>query len=67
MDKILVTQKDLDFLMQWRDAHKDLVRTIPAVFKGINIINKEIGLNVKCIREGEVITFYPVCKNNSFK
>lgn len=63
MDKILVTQKDLDFLMKWRDTHKDLVRTIPAAFKGINIINKEIGLNVKCIRDGDVLTFYPFCKN----
>lgn len=63
MDKILVTQKDLDFLMQWRDSHKDLVRTIPAAFKGINIVNKEIGLNVKCIREGDILTFYPFYRN----
>ncbi len=51
MHKVLLKEKDLQFLLQWRDEHKDLVRLGAAPMKAIKIICVDSGFIITGIRE----------------
>ena len=51
MDKVLLSEKDIESLFGWRDTHKDEVRRNPSPVRDIEIICKESLVRVKCIRE----------------
>lgn len=51
MNKVLLKEKDLHFLLQWRDEHKDLVRLGVAPMKAVKIICVDSGFTITGIRE----------------
>lgn len=55
MNKVLLKEKDLQFLLQWRDEHKDLVRLGVAPMKAVKIICVDSGFTITGIREGKVL------------
>lgn len=57
MDKLILTTAELQSLMQWKDNHKDLVRSMPAPFKAIEI-HVESGFIIKGIRESSSLKLY---------
>lgn len=58
MDKIILTSKDVETVLQWRDQNIELVRQNAAPFKGIILDFPETKINIKAIRDGGRITFY---------
>lgn len=58
MDKIILSSKDVETLLQWRDQNIELVRRNAAPFKGIILDFPETKINIKAIRDGGRITFY---------
>lgn len=52
MDKVILSENDLQYLLKWRDEHKDLVRRNPSPMKSIEIICKDSGFTIKGIRDG---------------
>lgn len=59
MDKVIFKIKDVNALLEWRDSHADLVRTLPMPLKALEFIFPESGWSFKTIREKEFITFHP--------
>lgn len=57
MDKLILTTAELQSLIQWKDSHKDLVRSMPAPFKAIEI-HVESGFIIKGIRESDSLKLY---------
>lgn len=55
MNKVLLKEKDLQFLLQWRDEHKDLVRLGVAPMKAVKIICVDSGFTITGIREEKVL------------
>ena len=55
MDKVYYNKSDLDFLLEWRDTHKALVRLGLCPIKAIKIISLESGLTLTCIRKGNTV------------
>ena len=55
MDRIILTEKDVEFLLEWRDKHKDLVRSMPQPFRAIKLVIKDSALSIKCIRDKNII------------
>lgn len=51
MDKVELTREDITALLDWRDAHKDLVRSLPAPLKAVEICFKHNDFRIKGIRE----------------
>lgn len=49
MDKLIVTQQDVDMVLAWRDENKDLVRNFRPAFDSIVIVNKDTKVNLTCI------------------
>ena len=49
MDKLIVTQQDVDMILAWRDENKDLVRNFRPAFESIVITNKDTKVNLTCI------------------
>ena len=58
MDKAILTSKDIDALLAWRDDHQDFVRSMPSPLKGIEIICKDTGFTIKGIRNKEKVDLY---------
>ena len=62
MDRIILSSKDIETLLSWRDQNKDLIRRNPAPFKGIILEFPETKITIKAstpqllnnIRPGEV-------------
>lgn len=59
MDKVIFKIKDVDALLEWRDNHPDLVRSLPMPLKALEFIFPESSWSFKAIREKEFITFHP--------
>ncbi len=62
MDKILMTKSDFDYIFEWKERHKDLVRRYVSPFKAIEIrvdATKDGGtlIYAKCINEGNILKF----------
>lgn len=52
MDKVILSTQDIEWLLEWRDEHKDEVRMMPAPLKAVEIICKETGWLIKGFRDG---------------
>lgn len=52
MNKIVFNSADIEWLLAWRDNHKEEVRKAPASLKSIQMEFPEVKRKVKCIREG---------------
>lgn len=51
MNKLILSNEDIEFLLKWRDEHKNLVRMAVAPVKAIKIICKDSGYHLTGIRE----------------
>ena len=58
MDKIILSSKDVETLLEWRDNNRDIVRRNAAPFRGIILEFPDTGINIKAIRDGEKLTFH---------
>lgn len=58
MDKIILSNKDVETLLNWRDNNKELVRQNAAPFKSIILFFPDTKINIKTINNGGEITFY---------
>lgn len=56
MDKIVLSNDDLNFLLDWRDKHEDLVRTSTCPLKKVKIVAPETGITLTCIRSERELT-----------
>lgn len=55
MNKVLLNTSDIEFLLRWRDEHKDLVRIGVNPMKAIKIICADSGYAITGIRNGSQI------------
>ena len=53
MDRVLLTQEDIAALMDWRDEHKELVRSFPAPLKSVEILFTHNNYRIIGVRSGE--------------
>ncbi len=58
MDKVEMNQNDITMLLDWRDAHKDLVRSLPAPLKAVEIVMTHNAYRIKGIRKDNSLTLY---------
>ena len=58
MDRIILSSKDVETLLQWRDNNADLVRRNPAPFKGIMLEFPETKIHIKAYNDAGKIAFY---------
>ena len=65
MDKIVLTIKDTEFLLDWRDKNKDLVRRYPPVLPECKIDCTESGYVIKGFRRESTIRLYVSCQGVS--
>lgn len=57
MDKIRLSTEDIDFILRWRDEHKDLVRLGMSPLKVVKIVCFESGYTITAVREGKLLNF----------
>jgi len=58
VDKVEMNQNDIAMLLDWRDAHKDLVRSLPAPLKAVEIVMTHNAYRIKGIRKDNSLTLY---------
>ena len=58
MDKILLSSKDIETLLLWRDQNKELIRRNAAPFKGIILEFPETNITIKAYNDAGKIAFY---------
>ena len=58
MDKILLSSKDIETLLLWRDQNKELIRRNAAPFKGIILELPETNIIIKAYNDAGKIAFY---------
>ena len=58
MDKIILSSKDIETLLSWRDQNKELIRRNPAPFKGIILEFPDTNIITKAYNDAGKITFY---------
>lgn len=58
MDRIILSSKDVETLLEWRDHNADMVRRNPAPFKGILLEFPETNINIKAYNDAGKIAFY---------
>lgn len=58
MDKILLSSKDIETLLKWRDHNADKVRQNAAPFKAIMLEFPETKINIKAYNDAGKIAFY---------
>lgn len=56
MDKIILSQKDIEFVLKWRDEHKDLVRVGVNPLRAVKIICTDSGITLTAINDGTVLS-----------
>ncbi len=57
MDKIILSTSDIDFILRWRDEHKDLVRLGICPIKAVKIEVPETKYIITAVREGNKLSF----------
>ena len=62
MDKIEYTNKDINFLLEWRDKNKELVRMGFCPIKAIKILSIENGITLTCIVTAQPPPLYQTTK-----
>ena len=55
MDKVIYTRKDVEFLLDWRDKNKDLVRMNACPLKAVKIEVSDNGIAMTFVRSGTTI------------
>ena len=58
MDKIILSNNDVETLLLWRDQNKELIRRNAAPFKGILLQFPESFIDIKAYNDAGKITFY---------
>ena len=58
MDKIILSGKDIEALLLWRDQNKNLIRRNPAPFKGIILEFPDTNIMIKAYNDAGKIAFY---------
>lgn len=58
MDKVELSNRDIEALLEWRDQHIAEVRSHPAPLKAVEIICKESGFTIKGIRKEDDLRLY---------
>ena len=58
MDRIILSSKDVETLLKWRDQNRDLVRRNAAPFKGILLEFPETSIIIKAYNDAGKIAFY---------
>ena len=66
MDKIILKKEDIDFLLQWRDEHKDYVRKALCPLKAVKILCVDSGFILTAVREGDVVSISVTNSGKSF-
>lgn len=56
MDKIILSRKDIEFVLKWRDEHKDLVRVGVNPLRAVKIICTDSGITLTAINDGAVLS-----------
>ena len=56
MDKVVLSNQDLEFLFKWKDENQDLVRRFNCPKKAIKAICKDSGLQITFARNGNLIS-----------
>lgn len=56
MDKVVLNNDDMNFLLEWRDKNQDLVRTTICPLKKVKIVAVEVGIILTCIRSERELT-----------
>lgn len=57
MDKIKLSTEDIEFILKWRDEHKDLVRFGASPLKAVKIVCYETGYTITAVRNGRELSF----------
>lgn len=52
MDRILLSTDDIEFVLKWRDEHKDLVRKRVSPIKAVKIVCPDSGYTITAVRNG---------------
>lgn len=58
MDKVELSNRDIEELLSWRDQHIAEVRSHPAPLKAVEIVCKESGFTIKGIRKNDDLRLY---------
>ena len=58
MNRILVTEEDVNMVLKWRNEHKDLVRFAPITMKDVEIISTVNDVRIRGIHKGDKLTLY---------
>lgn len=66
MDRVLLKKEDVKTLFDWCDQHKDLVRSLPAPLKSVEIRFAHHDWRIKGIRQDEWLTLYVSKGSQSF-
>lgn len=56
MDKIKLSTEDIEFILKWRDEHKDLVRFGATPLKAVKIVCYETGYTITAVKDGKVLS-----------
>lgn len=56
MDKIILSRKDIEFVLKWRNEHKDLVRVGVNPLRAVKIICTDSGITLTAINDGTVLS-----------
>lgn len=56
MDKILLSAKDIEYLLKWRDEHQDLVRRHDCPLAAVKIVCTESGFVLTAIRDNKELS-----------
>ena len=56
MNKLILSNEDIEFLLKWRDEHKNLVRMMVCPLNAVKIICKDSGYNITGIHENSKLT-----------
>lgn len=57
MNKLILSNDDIEFLLKWRDNHKNLVRMYMTPIHAIKVICKESKYVITAVADGTMITF----------
>lgn len=66
MNKLILTNNDIEFLLKWRDSHKNLVRMCMSPINAIKIVCKESKYVITAVADGSWITFNVSNNGKSF-
>ncbi len=58
MDRVVLSNADIEAILAWRDEHYDLVRMNPVPLRSVEIVCKDSGYAIKGIRDGGDLKLY---------